>query len=62
MPFDHPRSLSADDVYAVTAFILHLNALLDEKLDLTEKSLPAIEMPNRNGFIPDQRPDIKAKR
>lgn len=62
MPFDHPRSLSADDVYAVTAFVLHLNGLVDETRELNEKSLPAIVMPNRNGFIPDQRPDIKARR
>lgn len=62
MPFDHPRSLSADDAYAVTAFVLHLNGIVTETQELNEKTLPQVQMPNRNGFVPDQRPDIKAKR
>jgi cytochrome c len=62
MPFDHPRSLATDDVYAVTAFVLHLNGLVPLDQELNEKSLPAIRMPNRDGFVPDRRPDVKAKR
>ncbi len=62
MPFDHPRSLSTKEVYAVTAFVLHLNGIVTLDEELNEKTLPKIAMPNRNGFIPDKRPDIKSKR
>jgi mono/diheme cytochrome c family protein len=62
MPFDHPRTLAADDVYAVTAFVLYLNGLVEQGRELNEKTLPQIMMPNRNGFVPDRRPDVKAKR
>lgn len=62
MPFDHPRTLTADEVYAVTAFVLHLNGLVGETQELNEKTLPKVEMPNRNGFVPDRRPDVKSRR
>lgn len=62
MPFDHPRSLPVDDVYAVTAFVLHLNGIVREDFELNEKTLPQVVMPNRNGFVPDRRPDVKARR
>jgi cytochrome c len=62
MPFDHPRSLTADEVYAVTAFVLHLNGLVDRTQELNDKTLPLVKMPNRDGFVPDRRPDIKSKR
>ena len=56
MPFDHPRSLSADETYAVTAFVLHLNGIVTETQVLNEKILPMVKMPNRDGFIPETRP------
>ena len=62
MPFDHPRSLAADDVYAVTAYVLYLNGLVEQGRELNEKTLPRVKMPNRDGFVPDRRPDVKAKR
>lgn len=62
MPFDHPRSLPADDVYSVTAFVLFLNGIVAETAELNEKTLPKVMMPNRNGFVPDRRPDIKSRR
>ncbi len=62
MPFDHPHTLSPDDVYSVTAFILFLNGIVPETQELNEKNLSKVVMPNRNGFIPDPRPDIKAQR
>jgi cytochrome c len=61
MPYDHPRSLSADDVYSVSAFVLYLNGIVKETEELNEKTLPQVKMPNRDGFIPDARPDVKAK-
>ncbi len=55
MPQDRPGSLSDDEVYAVTAYLLHLNDLLDAGADLDRDSLPAIVMPARDRFVPDDR-------
>ena len=57
MPFDRPGSLTPDQVYAVTAYVLNLNGLLGESDPLNEKTLPGIKMPNREGFVSDERPD-----
>jgi len=57
MPFDRPGTLTADQVYAVTAYILHLNGIVAEDAVMDAKTLPAVEMPNRGGFVPDNRPD-----
>jgi len=62
MPFNTPHILPPNDVYAVTAYILFLNGIVQQNQELNEKTLPAIVMPNRNGFVMDSRPDIKAKR
>ncbi|MGH1478081.1 MAG: c-type cytochrome [Geminicoccales bacterium] len=51
MPFDAPQSLTADETYAVTAYVLHLNGILEEDAVLDAASLPAIVMPNKEGFI-----------
>jgi cytochrome c len=59
MPQNAPQSLSNDDVYAVSAYILNLNGLLPAEATLDAKSLSAIKMPNRNMFVGDPRPDVK---
>jgi cytochrome c len=59
MPQNAPQSLSNEDVYAVSAYILHLNGLLPVDATLDAKSLAAIKMPNRNMFVADPRPDVK---
>lgn len=61
MPFNQPGSLTHAEVYAVVAYILNLNGIVGEKDVLDAKTLPKIRMPNRDGFIPDPRPDVKAK-
>jgi mono/diheme cytochrome c family protein len=61
MPYDQPRSLSTDEVYSAAAFILYMNGIVTATQELNERSLPQIKMPNRDGFTPDQRPDIKPK-
>lgn len=62
MPFGNAQSLSADDVYALSAYILFMNDIVDEEAVLDAKSLAAIKMPNRGGFIlPDPRPDVHRK-
>jgi len=60
MPQNAPQSLSNDDVYAVSAYILSLNGLLPADATLDAKSLAAIRMPNRNMFVGDPRPDVRS--
>lgn len=62
MPMTAPQSLSNDEVYALTAYIYALNDLVAEDAMLDAESLAAIEMPNRDGFIVDDRPDAAAVR
>ena len=51
MPYTHPRSLKTDEVYSVTAFVLFLNGIVEEKQELNQSNLPSVPMPNRNGFV-----------
>jgi len=57
-PFDDPGSLTPDQVYAVTAYLLHLNGIIGEQDVMDAKTLPLVKMPNRDGFVPDPRPDV----
>lgn len=59
MPYDSPQSLSADEVYAVSAYLLQLNGIVPEGTVLDSATLAAVEMPNKDGFVPDDRPDIE---
>jgi cytochrome c len=61
MPFDRPQSLSNDEVYAVTAYLLRLNGIIGESVTLDASTLPTIVMPNRDGFTSDSRPDVAAE-
>jgi cytochrome c len=58
MPFNAPGSLTDDEVYAVSAYILGEANILDKGAVLDANTLAGVEMPNRDGFIPDPRPDI----
>jgi S-disulfanyl-L-cysteine oxidoreductase SoxD len=51
MPFSQPRSLSDDEVYALTAYILAENRLIDPKDVMNAETLPKVKMPNRDNFI-----------
>jgi S-disulfanyl-L-cysteine oxidoreductase SoxD len=55
MPFQDSKSLTADEVYAVSAYILNLNGIVDSNDVLDAQSLPKVRMPNRDGFIPFPR-------
>jgi cytochrome c len=59
MPQNAPQSLSNEDVYAVSAYILNLNGLLSADARLDSNILRAIKMPNRSMFVDDTRPDVK---
>ncbi len=52
MPFNAPHSLSDDQVYAVTAYLLQVNRILPDGAVLDAASLPKVRMPNRDGFVP----------
>jgi len=51
MPFQAPRSLSDDDVYALTAYILAENKLIGTNEVMDAQTLPKVKMPNRDNFI-----------
>ena len=51
MPADRPKSLSDEEVYQVVAYVLYLNGIVGEDQVLNAETLPAIEMPNADGFI-----------
>ena len=59
MPQSAPQSLSNEDVYAVSAYILNLNGLTPADATLDAKTLSAVKMPNRSMFVGDPRPDVK---
>ena len=62
MPMDAPQTLSNNEVYALSAYLLNLNGLLPANASVDQTSLPQIKMPNRDGFITDDRPDSGAVR
>ena len=62
MPFPTPRTLSADDVYALTAYILNLNNIVPADFVADKESLPKVKMPNHDSFTwQDPRPDTAMK-
>ena len=68
MPFNAPKSLTPDEVYALTAYVLNLNDILPADAVLDRRSLVAVRMPNRDGFTTqhgfmraDGQPDTHAK-
>lgn len=55
MPFGDAQSLSADEVYAITAYILYSNDLVEEDFTLTDQNILQVSLPNRDGFVVDGR-------
>jgi S-disulfanyl-L-cysteine oxidoreductase SoxD len=51
MPYTAPQSLTNDEVYAVTAYLLSIDGVVPKDTVLDAKTLPAVKMPNRDGFI-----------
>jgi cytochrome c len=51
MPYDKPNSLTADQVYALVAYVLEMNGIVAAGTTLDAATLPKVEMPNRHGFI-----------
>jgi S-disulfanyl-L-cysteine oxidoreductase SoxD len=51
MPYQAPQSLTNDEVYAVTAYLLHLNGVIAEGDTMNAQTLPRVKLPNRDNFI-----------
>jgi cytochrome c len=51
MPWPQPKSLTNEEVYALTAFILAGNKIIGENDTMNAETLPKVQMPNRNGFV-----------
>ena len=62
MPFTQPESLSDDEVYAVTAYVLYLNDLVEDDFVLSRDNLTSVRLPNEGNFIAEDRPDTNNKR
>lgn len=62
MPMDKPMTLTTNEVYALAAYLLNVNGIIPADAVMDQTSLPKVQMPNRNGFIVDDRPDTKATR
>lgn len=62
MPMDRPQTLTANQVYALSAYLLNLNGLVPADAVMDAQSLTRVQMPNRDGFLIDDRPDSRAVR
>ncbi len=59
MPASGPQTLTDDEYYALTAWVLWANGIIPEDAVMDQDTLPQVEMPNREGFTsPDPRPDV----
>lgn len=59
MPFGNAQSLSVDEVYAITAYILYSNFIVEDDFVLSHENFLDVEMPNADGFIVDDRPETE---
>lgn len=59
MPFGNAQSLTADEVYAITAYILYSNGLVDDDFELTQENFAEIRLPNADGFYVDDRDEVE---
>ena len=56
MPYGNARSLTPDEIYALTAYLLQMNDIVkDENFELSDKNFMSIRMPNAGGFLEDDR-------
>lgn len=59
MPFGAAGTLSADDTYAIVAYILYSNDMVDDEFELSHENFAQFEMHNGNGFVIDDRADLE---
>lgn len=58
MPFGNAQSLTPDEVYGLTAYILNMNGIVEYEQELNQDTLAQVKMPNEGGFYEDPRPDV----
>lgn len=51
MPYTEPGSLSSDEIYSLTAYLLYINGVVDDEAVMDARALPAVVMPNRDNFV-----------
>ncbi|WP_299472159.1 c-type cytochrome [uncultured Roseibium sp.] len=59
MPFGEAQTLTADETYAIVAYILYSNDLVDDDFELSHENFAEFEMYNRDGFVIDDRPELE---
>ncbi|WP_296424737.1 c-type cytochrome [Yoonia sp.] len=59
MPFGESQSLEPDEIYAITAYLLYLNDMVDEDFTLDNENFTEIEMPNAGNFFMDDRAEVE---
>ncbi|WP_434052768.1 MAG: c-type cytochrome [Roseibium sp.] len=59
MPFGEAQTLTADETYAIVAYILYSNDLVDDDFELSHENFAAFEMHNKDGFVVDDRPALE---
>ncbi|MCG8493287.1 MAG: cytochrome c, partial [Sneathiellales bacterium] len=58
MPFGEAQTLTADETYAIVAYLLYLNDMMDEEGTLSRENFTSFKLPNEGNFIEDARPDV----
>jgi mono/diheme cytochrome c family protein len=59
MPFGDAQSLSPNETYAILAYLLHMNDLVDAEFELNNSNFTSIRLPNEKNFVDDPRPDAQ---
>ena len=59
MPFGAAQTVTPDEVYAITAFLLYSNGLVEDDFTLSDANFTTIHLPNEKGFYPDDRPQTE---
>lgn len=59
MPFGDAQSLTDDEVYAITAYLLYLNDLVEEDFELSNENFAEVRLPNEDNFFPDDRAETE---
>ncbi|WP_114287225.1 c-type cytochrome [Candidatus Halocynthiibacter alkanivorans] len=59
MPFGNARSLAPDEIYAITAYLLYVNDLVEEDFELSKENFTEVKLPNEGNFFPDDRLEVE---
>ena len=60
MPYENPKSLTTDEIYSLSAYLLSQNKIISKNMILTQINLSDVKMPNADGFICDNHVDTKS--